>query len=341
MSWIISQALMKGFENSHSLPEQAAESSEGTCSDGERSAPSKSSPMQRVYLSPDKMTAFSRLSRFGMMSVLLTADRGEAVLTSYLAASPARTSASPERGRDSKASDPACGAKWRESLARYDRDTSSWKTPQCSLFGGGARVIGDLAEMGYDCRWGIVSAADAGAPHKRERMWILADSDKDGFSTSADRGCLAPAVREKPEGEIGTLDFERAGCVSEAERNVADTESIEEREQADKAYSVATGGKTRDEFVHRGAYISDTDSERREEQHFPIISDGSGLTDRGSDEDAMADATHEREVRRIRGVGHAEESHDSGRSPEDGRGEWWSVEPDVGGTLNGVAEGLV
>jgi DNA (cytosine-5)-methyltransferase 1 len=36
-------------------------------------------------------------------------------------------------------------------------------------------VLGDLAEMGYDARWGIVSAAAVGAPHIRERIWILAD----------------------------------------------------------------------------------------------------------------------------------------------------------------------
>ena len=39
---------------------------------------------------------------------------------------------------------------------------------------GLARVLGDLAEMGYDARWGIVSAADCGAPHIRERIWIVA-----------------------------------------------------------------------------------------------------------------------------------------------------------------------
>ena len=39
-------------------------------------------------------------------------------------------------------------------------------------------VIGDLASLGYVGRWGIVSAADCGAPHLRERCWILArDSD--------------------------------------------------------------------------------------------------------------------------------------------------------------------
>ena len=39
---------------------------------------------------------------------------------------------------------------------------------------GLAVVLGDLAEMGYDARWGIVGAHHAGAPHKRDRFWVLA-----------------------------------------------------------------------------------------------------------------------------------------------------------------------
>lgn len=39
------------------------------------------------------------------------------------------------------------------------------------------RVLSDLAEMGFDARWGVVSAADVGAPHRRERIWILANSN--------------------------------------------------------------------------------------------------------------------------------------------------------------------
>jgi DNA (cytosine-5)-methyltransferase 1 len=36
------------------------------------------------------------------------------------------------------------------------------------------RVLGDLSTLGYDAVWGVVGADDAGAPHKRERIWILA-----------------------------------------------------------------------------------------------------------------------------------------------------------------------
>ena len=35
-------------------------------------------------------------------------------------------------------------------------------------------VLGSLSEMGYDAEWGIVSAADTGAPHLRKRWWCLA-----------------------------------------------------------------------------------------------------------------------------------------------------------------------
>ena len=35
-------------------------------------------------------------------------------------------------------------------------------------------VAGSLAEIGYDCKWTTVRASDAGAPHRRERVFIIA-----------------------------------------------------------------------------------------------------------------------------------------------------------------------
>lgn len=39
------------------------------------------------------------------------------------------------------------------------------------------QVIKEFAEMGYDCRWTMLSAESVGAPHKRERWFLLAYSD--------------------------------------------------------------------------------------------------------------------------------------------------------------------
>lgn len=38
------------------------------------------------------------------------------------------------------------------------------------------RVLMDLAKMGYDAVWGVFGAHTIGAPHKRDRIWIVANS---------------------------------------------------------------------------------------------------------------------------------------------------------------------
>jgi DNA (cytosine-5)-methyltransferase 1 len=38
---------------------------------------------------------------------------------------------------------------------------------------GGARLIADLAALGYDLRWTVMGAADVGAPHQRDRFWLV------------------------------------------------------------------------------------------------------------------------------------------------------------------------
>ena len=38
-------------------------------------------------------------------------------------------------------------------------------------------VLADLSTMGFDAKWGVVSAADVGANHQRERIWIRAETN--------------------------------------------------------------------------------------------------------------------------------------------------------------------
>ena len=42
------------------------------------------------------------------------------------------------------------------------------------LTNGMGRVLGDLADIGYDAEWEVLSAADVGAPHLRKRVFIVA-----------------------------------------------------------------------------------------------------------------------------------------------------------------------
>jgi len=45
---------------------------------------------------------------------------------------------------------------------------------------GGPGVIGTLTGLGYDLRWGLVRASDAGAPHRRARWFCIARSTDPG-----------------------------------------------------------------------------------------------------------------------------------------------------------------
>lgn len=49
-------------------------------------------------------------------------------------------------------------------------------SPMLTSRGLGA-VLGDLASLGFDARWGVLGAADVRAPHQRDRIWIVANAD--------------------------------------------------------------------------------------------------------------------------------------------------------------------
>ena len=48
------------------------------------------------------------------------------------------------------------------------------------LSNGLGTVLGDLAALGYDCRWLCIRASDVGAPHHRDRWFLLANAKSGG-----------------------------------------------------------------------------------------------------------------------------------------------------------------
>ena len=120
MSWLFSQALVEEYSEASSL-------------DGEPYALSSGSPTQLAYLPPDRMMAFSRLSRFGMTFKPLTESRGEELLMLFREAFPVRTFPSQAEAQDLMENNPQCGTTWRGWLAKFDPDSYSWKTAQCSF----------------------------------------------------------------------------------------------------------------------------------------------------------------------------------------------------------------
>jgi DNA (cytosine-5)-methyltransferase 1 len=62
-------------------------------------------------------------------------------------------------------------------------------------FRGLGRVLGDLAQMGYNARWGVLGADACGADHHRARMWVAANADVRGCEEC---GWPSKPIRPKP-----------------------------------------------------------------------------------------------------------------------------------------------
>lgn len=72
------------------------------------------------------------------------------------------------------------------------------------------RVLGDLTSLGYDTKWTVMGAADVGANHKRDRIWLvgkLADTSKLFGNGGNDNARVS--LERKAESKLGNDCWEK------------------------------------------------------------------------------------------------------------------------------------
>lgn len=89
---------------------------------------------------------------------------------------------------------------WREMARIVCEVGPEWvfveNSPMLTVRGLGT-VLSDLARMGFDAQWGVLGAAHVGAPHRRERIWIVAHSKLHGRNGRTLRGSAIPSEEER------------------------------------------------------------------------------------------------------------------------------------------------
>ena len=73
-------------------------------------------------------------------------------------------------------------------------------------------VLGALSSVGYVCEWHVIAASDLGAPHRRERVWIVAYTDRVSCTAGQPRQ-TAGGLYSSSEGSPGREDQGQAGPV--------------------------------------------------------------------------------------------------------------------------------
>lgn len=86
-----------------------------------------------------------------------------------------------EAGADERDLWPECARALRElrpAVAVFENVPGLFSSDGGRFFN---RVLSDIAALGYDAEWTVISALDVGAPHLRKRVWIIAYADGSGI----------------------------------------------------------------------------------------------------------------------------------------------------------------
>lgn len=144
-----------------------------------------------------------------------------------------------------------------------------------ALLGRGlGTVLGDLSSLGYDAVWTTLRASDVGAPHRRERLFILADATggirlgstpwEAGYASLCDQsasGELADARSIEPECEriARVVDGSRGGVEGEGDQR-------------------QRGGDAVGDCGQVGVDLVDPNGQRSEERDVRAVASGTAFT---------------------------------------------------------------
>jgi len=166
-------------------------------------------------------------------------------------------------------------------------------------------VLGDLASMGFNARWGVLGAADVGANHQRNRIWILANANGLNDALRRNSKDYAETMARRKDEPQGSLCDSGKGCqeIAGESRGLADTrrELRQTREPArfDTSTQVGSTRAIHNQPGSEGQIFSHSDLPQQQ---------GGGISIGAQSQNAYACNSR-----------------------------WWEAEPDVGRVVDGVA----
>lgn len=230
------------------------------------------------------------------------------------------------------------------------------------LHRGMGTVLGGLAESRYDAEWDCISAFDVGAPHQRDRIWIVATDASEvsgGVQQKRFSQCKNSPLTKQDGAEERVADSDKArkpqskgckqnkrgrACNSGEEEALANSACLGYGHGGEQCDLPGTDGRQigimRPEFIGAGAESQDLAHAQgfaarglseREKEAFP------GPSINGEDVSYSAGIRQPRPWKSIFGCCRTQIREGQADQPESiGIGSQWSIEPDVGRVANGV-----
>jgi DNA (cytosine-5)-methyltransferase 1 len=173
-------------------------------------------------------------------------------------------------------------------------------------------VLGSLAEIGYDAEWHCIPASAVGAPHRRDRIWIVAYPQGAGFQARGSDG-LGVDDRSRRDG------WQSAGA--SCEEDVADADGSLEADGRQRAHPAGESFSGRDVGAGGNGHVGQV--ALRGAGYDPAdVADANGPRLSWSQDRAGPSGANGAVAER--GANRGRQSHS------------WDVEPDVGRVAHGV-----
>ena len=217
-------------------------------------------------------------------------------------------------GKRRGADDPRHLWRWvREAISELRPRYAILENVRGHLSLGGVQVLGELAEIGYDAEWRVVSAAGVGAPHRRDRIIIVAYPSQQ-FSDGRRLGFGARTIEQWEEIQITT--GRSGGTLADSNGDYSsDGRQCEDVQSKDQSWRNDGSGSGSD---------------------FGQIGMGSARetsSNVGNSTSSSRRVTQSHDLRpRIWQASKLGESNSAARSI----GDWWEVEPSVGRVAHGI-----
>lgn len=206
-----------------------------------------------------------------------------------------------------------------------------------ALLGRGlGTVLGDLAALGYDAEWDCIPASAVGAPHRRDRIWIVAyprGEQHEGFGDAFRRALASELSRALADAGLRLRDDEEANALGSDPHGTgsyrAEVYQLGGSELRDEQDGLA--GSVGDDVADASRQLRDGSGSGAEQDGRPEPTDGC---------QAVADAHQHNGEGLFPGEPDQEERGRPLGGPAGSRRHgygWWTVEPDVGRVAHGIS----
>ena len=193
-------------------------------------------------------------------------------------------------------------------------------------------VCTDLESQGYETQTFIIPAAGVGAPHRRDRVWIVGYSEHNGSpsttqsrstSTTSNNNTQGKDTARKSQGASRSNDSE---VMENSRRTIRGQQSSRNKESIESGTSQET------------KWSADSDSVARSSEREKIMADSNINREKwnqsenrkgGRLKQSSKDVANSKRV-------YVQGQQDRPRQKQSRRSGWWDIEPDVGRVADGV-----